>query len=195
VNVPSWRLELVSDEPVLVSSRFDRAGSTRIPFLSALSMLGARDDETRSYLEIVDALRQQGARPLSDMHELWSRIVLAVLISNVDDHMRNHAFLYVGSDGWALSPAYDLNPVPTDVRPRFSRVRSISKIGARRSSSRSRSLPISSSIKTTQAGTRKRSPLPCPAGDRKRPAEVWLEPNATMASSFDHDDLAAALRL
>lgn len=90
----------------------------RIPFLSALSMLGARDNETHSYLEIVDTLRQQGARPKADIHQLWRRIVFTVLISNIDDHLRNHGFLYAGSDGWTLCPAYDLNPVPVDVSPR-----------------------------------------------------------------------------
>jgi serine/threonine-protein kinase HipA len=44
--------------------------------------------------------------------------VFNVLISNVDDHLRNHGFLYEGPAGWRLSPAYDLNPVPADVRPR-----------------------------------------------------------------------------
>ncbi|CAE7941244.1 unnamed protein product [Symbiodinium necroappetens] len=119
ISVPVWRLEQVAERPVLILNRFDRAGETRIPFLSALSMLGAKDNETRSYLEIIDALRQQGARPEEDMHELWRRIVFTVLISNVDDHMRNHGFLYDGSDGWVLSPAYDLNPVPIDVKPRI----------------------------------------------------------------------------
>lgn len=118
ITVPGWRLERIADKPVLILRRFDRAGDVRIPFLSALSMLGAEDHETRSYLEIVDALRRHGARPKADMHELWRRIVFTVLISNVDDHMRNHAFLYAGPDGWTLSPAYDLNPVPVDVRPR-----------------------------------------------------------------------------
>ena len=46
------------------------------------------------------------------------RIVFNVLISNTDDHLRNHGFLYEGQLGWLLSPAYDLNPTPTDVRPR-----------------------------------------------------------------------------
>ena len=46
-------------------------------------------------------------------------MVFNILISNTDDHLRNHGFLYVSSDGWRLSPAYDLNPVPTDIRPRI----------------------------------------------------------------------------
>lgn len=118
IRVPDWRLEEITDKPVLILRRFDRAEALRIPFLSALSMLGARDNETHSYLEIVDALRQQGARPKADIQQLWRRIVFTVLISNIDDHLRNHGFLYAGSDGWALCPAYDLNPVPIDVSPR-----------------------------------------------------------------------------
>jgi serine/threonine-protein kinase HipA len=83
-----------------------------------MSMLGARDNDTRSYLDVVDALRQHGAAPREDMEVLWRRIVFSVLISNTDDHLRNHAFLYEGRNGWRLSPAYDLNPVPTDIKPR-----------------------------------------------------------------------------
>jgi serine/threonine-protein kinase HipA len=44
--------------------------------------------------------------------------VFGILISNTDDHLRNHGFLLTGPAGWRLSPAYDLNPVPTDVKPR-----------------------------------------------------------------------------
>ena len=84
-----------------------------------MSMLGSRDQETRSYLEIVDALRQHGATPRADMEALWRRLVFNILISNTDDHLRNHGFLYEGHAGWRLSPAYDLNPVPTDIKPRI----------------------------------------------------------------------------
>ena len=110
---------IVHDAPLHVSvRRFDRAGAVRLPFLSAMSMLGANDNETRSYLEFVDALRQYGAAPKEDMRTLWRRIVFSILISNTDDHLRNHGFLYAGPDGWRLAPAYDLNPVPTDIKPR-----------------------------------------------------------------------------
>ena len=117
--VPEWRLEVVADKPVLLLCRFDRTTRTRIPFLSAMSMLGAADNETRSYLEMVDALRQHGAAPKKDMHALWRRVVFSILIANTDDHLRNHAFLYSGPDGWWLAPAYDLNPVPLDIKPRI----------------------------------------------------------------------------
>ena len=120
IAVPAARIEMVpKKKPVLLLRRFDRDGAWRIPFLSAMSLLGSRDNETRSYLEIVDALRQHGAAPRADMEALWRRIVFFILISNSDDHLRNHGFLYAGPQGWRLSPAYDLNPVPTDIKPRI----------------------------------------------------------------------------
>ena len=119
ITVPDARVETVAGKPVLLLRRFDRDGNRRIPFLSAMSMLGSKDNETRSYMEIVDALRQHGAAPKADMEALWRRVVFNILISNTDDHMRNHGFLYEGPDGWRLSPAYDLNPVPTDIKPRI----------------------------------------------------------------------------
>lgn len=66
-----------------------------------------------------DAIRQMSASPKEDLEALWRRIVFNVLISNVDDHLRNHVFLYTGLSGWRLSPAYDLNPTPIDVKPRI----------------------------------------------------------------------------
>ncbi len=117
--VPDWRIEVAAGRVVLLLTRFDRSGQGRIPFLSAMSMLGAADGETRSYLEFADALRQYGATPREDMQAVWRRIVFSVLISNCDDHLRNHGFLYEGQNGWKLSPAYDLNPVPVDVKPRI----------------------------------------------------------------------------
>ena len=119
ITVPQMRVERVANKPVLLLQRFDRVEDNRIPFLSAMSMIGARDNEVRSYLEIVDALRMYGSNSQADINELWRRIVFTILISNVDDHMRNHGFLYTGSKGWTLSPAYDLNPTPVDIRPRI----------------------------------------------------------------------------
>jgi serine/threonine-protein kinase HipA len=119
ITVPEGRVQLVGHQPVLLLRRFDRAGASRIPFLSSTGMLGAKDNETRSYLEIVDALRQHGAAAKEDIRALWRRLVFNILISNTDDHLRNHGFLYDGPAGWRLSPAYDLNPVPVDIRPRI----------------------------------------------------------------------------
>lgn len=118
INVPEWRLETVGGSPVLLLRRFARLGGTRIPFVSSMSMLGARDNEQRSYMEFVDVLRQYGGAPKEDMQMLWRRIILNILISNTDDHLRNRGFLYSDAAGWRLSPAYDLNPVPIDISPR-----------------------------------------------------------------------------
>ena len=108
---------------MLLVTRFDGdvtdQGVRRIPYLSAMSMLGAVDGERRSYVEIADALRAHGAAATHDLAELWRRIVFSVLISNTDDHLRNHGFLYAGLAGWRLSPVFDVNPVPTDIKDRL----------------------------------------------------------------------------
>lgn len=117
IRTPVFRNEKIGKRHILLLRRFDREGERRIPFLSAMSMLGAADNEPHSYLEIADALRRYGARPEADCAELWRRIVFNVLISNTDDHLRNHGFLYEPG-GWVLAPAYDLNPIPIEIKPR-----------------------------------------------------------------------------
>lgn len=113
INVAEWRLETFSKRPVLVLRRFDRVDGQRIPFLSAMGMLGSRpfDPEERSYLDVAQAILDNGSFPSRDLEELWRRIIFMVLISNMDDHLMNHGFLHDGK-GWMLSPAYDLNPIP-----------------------------------------------------------------------------------
>src|ERR1700761_6343524 len=118
IATPQHELIDVAGKAVLLSRRFDRNGAIRIPFLSAMAMMGARDGERGSYPEIVDALAQYGAQGKTDAHALYRRVVFNVLISNVDDHLRNHGFLWLGKAGWSLSPAYDLNPVPIDLKAR-----------------------------------------------------------------------------
>ena len=78
-----------------------------------------KDGERGSYLEIVDALSEQGANASADKTELFRRIASSILVSNTDDHLRNHGFLWQGQQGWTLSPAYDINPTPADVKPRI----------------------------------------------------------------------------
>jgi serine/threonine-protein kinase HipA len=68
--------------------------------------------DEHSYTEIVDAIRQHGARAQADVEELWRRIAFSILITNVDDHLLNHGFLHVQRGQWRLSPAFDLNPFP-----------------------------------------------------------------------------------
>jgi len=118
ITTPDHELIEVAGKAVLLSRRFDRNGGQRIPFLSAMAMLGARDGEGGSYPEIVDALSSHGASATADAHELYRRVAFNVLINNVDDHLRNHGFLRLNHHGWTLSPAYDLNPVPVDLKAR-----------------------------------------------------------------------------
>lgn len=120
IRTPTARLTRIEGQPVLLLDRFDRNGVQRIPYLSFMSLLGARDNdrEPHSYPDMADALRAEGARPDHDRAELWRRLIFNILISNTDDHLRNHGVLYSGGDGWILAPAFDLNPMPADVRPR-----------------------------------------------------------------------------
>jgi serine/threonine-protein kinase HipA len=117
IEVPAWRLEAVLKKPVLMLRRFDRRATERIPFMSALTAVQGEDNEARSYLDIVDAIRRGGSQVDADLRQLWRRVVFNVLVSNTDDHLRNHGLLR-DAVGWRLAPAYDLNPMPIDVRPR-----------------------------------------------------------------------------
>jgi len=115
INVPQWQLIPVQANAVLLLARFDRADANiRIPVMSGMTALDAKDHEEHSYLELVDVLRQVGEAPEVDAQQLWRRMVFNVLVSNTDDHLRNHAFLR-NEKGWRLSPAFDMNPCPLDV--------------------------------------------------------------------------------
>lgn len=118
IATPHHELLQVAGKAVLLSRRFDRDGQRRIPFLSAMAMTGSKDGETGSYPEIVDALSRYGARAKADAQALYRRVAFNVLISNVDDHLRNHGFLWHDRTGWSLSPIYDINPTPTDLKAR-----------------------------------------------------------------------------
>lgn len=112
ISVPDNRLHRIDGRSVLVIDRFDRAGERRIGYVSALTMLERADGDRGSYIEIADAIITSSPRAGDDLRELWRRIAFSVLISNFDDHLRNHGFLRTSSAGWALSPAFDLNPDP-----------------------------------------------------------------------------------
>ena len=100
INVAKHELQTVDGRHVLISWRFDRRQEKRIPFLSAMSLLQARDDDRANYPETVDELSQHGANTKADSSELFRRMIFNILVSNVDDHLRNHGFLWAGMDGW-----------------------------------------------------------------------------------------------
>ncbi len=194
IAVPKWRLENIGDKTVILLRRFDRAGRRRIPFLSAMSMLGANDNETRSYLEFVDVLRQYGAAPREDMEILWRRIVFSILISNTDDHLRNHGFLYGGPDGWRLAPAYDLNPVPVDIKPRVLST-AINLDDGSASLNLAMSVAEYFELKVTEARQIARDVGRAVHGWRNAAARAGVSSGQVdrMASAFEHDDLRASL--
>lgn len=116
LKLPECRLEQFSKHgSTFLTKRFDRAGSRRIHFASAMTLLGRTDGDNYStgcsYLDLAQFIIQHGAFPNEDLEELWNRIVFSIAVSNTDDHLRNHGFLLT-QQGWKLSPAYDINPVP-----------------------------------------------------------------------------------
>ena len=111
LTVPRSHLVQVLGRNVLLTERFDRRRTLRVGFVSAMTMLEAHDGDQRSYLEIADAIETQSPAPGRDLEQLFRRIVFSVLVSNTDDHLRNHGFLREPT-GWTLSPAFDLNPNP-----------------------------------------------------------------------------------
>jgi serine/threonine-protein kinase HipA len=99
-----------STHHTFLTRRFDREGSARLHFSSAMTQLEYYDgDQGASYLEIAEFLTNHGAQARDDLEQLWRRIVFNIAVSNVDDHLRNHGFVFDG-EGWRLSPAYDINP-------------------------------------------------------------------------------------
>ena len=95
-----------------LAKRFDRDGSRRIHFASAMALLDKTDgagSEGASYLDIAAFIKSNGTSPKRDLLELWKRIVFYIAVSNTDDHLRNHGFLLT-DQGWELSPLYDVNP-------------------------------------------------------------------------------------
>src|SRR5450755_799409 len=112
ISVPDSRLIRVGDRRVLIVDRFDRDGGARIGYASAMTMLEAQDREQRSYLEIVGVIEERSTAATADLRQLWRRIAFSILISNTDDHLRNHGFLHERGDSWTLSPAFDINPDP-----------------------------------------------------------------------------------
>lgn len=193
INVPRFRLQNIAGRAVLILDRFDRQGNTRIPFLSAMSMIGAGDNEQHSYLEMMDALRQSGAAPDADGAELWRRIVFSILISNTDDHLRNHGFLFAGPEGWRLSPVYDVNPVPVEVKERILTT-AIDEEDATASLDLALSVAEEFGLKDKEAQAIARDVGEAVANWRVVAADAGIgrAEIGRMASAFEHDDLTKA---
>ena len=119
IQVPEARLEKVAGEDVLLIERFDRRTSAdgwlRHRVASAVTALRASDSPTDrerwSYPLLADEIQRWSREPERNQRELFRRMVFAALISNTDDHPRNHCLVAPGRH-WRLSPAYDLLPFP-----------------------------------------------------------------------------------
>ncbi|WP_066585163.1 type II toxin-antitoxin system HipA family toxin [Cellulomonas timonensis] len=113
IEVPDSTLLNLAGRHVLVIDRFDRLpDGQRVGYVSAMTMLEASDGDQRSYLEIAEVIEQHAARATDDLAQLWRRILFNVMVSNTDDHLRNHGFVKASGTSWALAPAFDLNPDP-----------------------------------------------------------------------------------
>jgi serine/threonine-protein kinase HipA len=120
IQVAESRIETVAGKHVLLVKRFDREktarGYTRSRMVSALTVLRSDDSALSrrrwSYVILAEELRRFVARPKRDARELFCRMCFNALISNTDDHPRNHAFIATDQH-WSLSPAYDLTPAPS----------------------------------------------------------------------------------
>ncbi|WP_076790882.1 type II toxin-antitoxin system HipA family toxin [Chlorobium sp. KB01] len=196
IQTPIHELVRIADKAILLSRRFDRNNAGRIPFMSAMSMTGSLDGEGGSYLDIVDALGVSGAQAKGDRADLFRRMVFNVLISNVDDHLRNHGFLMLSRHGWTLSPVYDLNPTPQDLKPRVLSTNIDFEDGTC-------SIELVQEV-ASQFGLHKVDADRMIA-DVARATQTWCEVAKTvgarsadikrMESAFEHDDLYRALRL
>jgi serine/threonine-protein kinase HipA len=156
-------------------------------------MTGSRDGER---CELVDALTRYGAKARADAALLYRRVAFNVRVSNVDAHLRNHGFLWAGHDSWVLSPAYDLNPTPTDLKARILTTNidldegtcsvdllenTAGFFGLSLKQARAAIREVADVTRTWQAVAQK-------VGGRR--AEI-----ARMASAFEHEDPRTALQL
>lgn len=121
LRVCGARIERVGSSEVLMLERFDRAWNpqaqayARFGLVSGLTVLDAEDGylgrERWSYPLLADELRRWSVKSAEDRRELFRRMVFNAMVTNNDDHPRNHAMLQM-QGGWRLSPAYDIVPVP-----------------------------------------------------------------------------------
>lgn len=116
LDVPELGFECLYNRDIYLIRRFDRLAEDpvqRLPFVSGLTMVAAHESESPrfAYADLAAALRRFGTRVRRDLHELFERMAFNVLVTNDDDHLRNHGFLHVDG-GWNLSPLYDVVPKP-----------------------------------------------------------------------------------
>ncbi len=197
INAADARLVESEGAPVALIRRFDRTPEgARILYVSAATMLGADPaaPDEHCYTEIVDALRQYGSRPAVDIEELWRRIAFSILITNVDDHLRNHGFLHADRGQWRLAPAFDINPFPERARelktwvseesgPEAT-IEALLSVTAYFQLSRARALTILAQVEAAVATWR----------DEGRAIDMTCQELENFADAFEHREREAARR-
>jgi serine/threonine-protein kinase HipA len=162
--------------------------------MSAMTALAANERDQRGDVDLGDALRQGGSAVQADCEALWRRLVFNLLVSNTDDHLRNHGFLHDGRAS-RLAPAYDVNPMPADVRPR---VHALALAGDDPAAPFDAVLEDAPRFGLTTKKARRlaREVATAVKGWWKAAASVGLGAREVerMESAFEHDDLSAALR-
>lgn len=114
IEMAESRIEKISGQyHTFITKRFDRKQKERIHFASAMTMMGFNEDSLKdnqaSYLDIAEFIQFSSFQNTKDLHQLWKRMIFNIVISNTDDHLRNHGFILTPL-GWKLSPAFDINP-------------------------------------------------------------------------------------
>jgi serine/threonine-protein kinase HipA len=193
ITVAGHRLVAVGGRGVSVITRFDRVGTERIPFLSAHSLLGLARDDPGAYTRVADGIRQFGDEIAADLRELWRRLVFSLMASNYDDHLRNHGFLMLRPGRWALSPAYDLNPVPEIDRTRTPKT-PIAETGGEPSLDAALSAAARFGLKTAEAKRIVRDVFSAVSSWRQTGKKLRIKSSTldAYATSFEHPLMAEA---
>ncbi|WP_430471238.1 type II toxin-antitoxin system HipA family toxin [Thalassospira lucentensis] len=113
IDTPDARLlENHGRSPIALIKRFDRRDQNRVPYISARTALGKEGRAQGNYIEIAEFIRASCEDASHDLHQLFLRMVFSILVTNKDNHLKNHGFLHYGGNKWHLAPAFDINPVP-----------------------------------------------------------------------------------
>ena len=147
LHVPPVEVRTMGERKVMLIRRFDRywvePGKTlaadtngmatqpgdgkaehRLGFVSGLTLLACDETEshTKAYTDLAQAVRSHchPSAIRADNKELFRRMVYNILVSNDDDHLRNHGFVWEPRlAGWRLSPLYDVLPRASLATERF----------------------------------------------------------------------------
>lgn len=103
--------------------RYDRQNGEKQHVLTASGLTGwdFKKPDNASY-ENLFKLALDLKVSYRDIQELFKRMVFNLVFANIDDHLKNHSFMYnKETDSWNLAPAYDLT-YPLNVNFNYSNI-------------------------------------------------------------------------